>query len=148
MNNTLKNVFLAGLLAALPLAVSAQPDQEQLTERSCEQVVNMLEGGDEPAEVVTAMVDSGMALTGATVFAMECAPEQYREALAEAGVGLAPNIREAESVVAAVNYAYGEGSVEATAARNADKQYKKTEKQPNQYKVDKKPGQGGGVSPS
>ena len=148
MRKTLTNLFLAGLLAALPLAVTAQPDEEQLAERSCEQVVSMLDAGDTPAEVVTAMVDSGMALTGATVFAMECAPEQYREALAEAGVNLAPNIREAESVVAAVTYAFGEGSAEAKAARKADKQYKKKEKQPKKHKVDKKPGQGGGVSPS
>ena len=148
MKNTLTNLFLASLLAALPLAVSAQPEEEQLVERSCEQVVNMLENGDTPAEVITAMVDSGMALTGATVFAMECAPENYREALAEAGVNLAPNIREAESVVAAVTYAYGEGSAEAKAARKADKQFKKKEKQPKKHKVDKKPGQGSGVSPS
>ena len=148
MRKTLTNLFLAGLLAALPLAVTAQPDEEQLAERSCEQVVSMLDAGDTPAEVVTAMVDSGMALTGATVFAMECAPEQYREALAEAGVGLAPNIREAESVVAAVTYAYGEGSAEVNAARKADKQYKKKEKPPKQYKVDKQSGQGSGVSPS
>jgi hypothetical protein len=147
MNNTLTNLFLAGLLAALPPAVNAQPEQEQV-ERSCEQVVDMLDAGDTAAEVVTAMVDSGMALAGAAVFAMECAPEQYREALAEAGVGLAASIREAESVVAAVTFAYGEGSAEAKAARQADQQFKKKEKQPRKHKVDHKPGQGSGVSPS
>ena len=34
MRKTLTNLFLAGLLAALPLAVTAQPDEEQLAERT------------------------------------------------------------------------------------------------------------------
>lgn len=148
MKNTLTTVFLAGLLAALPLAGNAQPPQEQEEERSCEQVENMLAAGDTPAEVVAAMVDTGMALTGATVFAMECAPEGRRAELAEAGVELAPNILAAESVVAAVNYAFGEGSVESNAADKAGKKYKKKAKKPKEYKPKNNPGQGGGVSPS
>ena len=145
MKNTLANILLAGLLAALPMVAASQEPQ---VERSCEQVENMLKAGSTPTEVVAAMFDTGMALTGATVFAMKCAPAENREALAEAGVGLATTIIGAESVVAAVTDAFGEGSAETKAARKAAKQYKKQAKQPRQYNGDKRPGGSVGVSPS
>jgi hypothetical protein len=148
MKNTLTNLLFTVLLAALPVAGSALPEPEREVERSCEQVENMLRAGDSPAEVVTAMVNSGMTLTGATVFAMECAPEDRRQAIAQAGVELAPTIIAAESVVAAVNYAYGEGSPEVSAAHKAAKQYKKTAGKPREYEPGNNPGQGAGVSPS
>jgi hypothetical protein len=136
---------LAGLLAAVPLvASSAEPE----VERSCEQVDYMLGAGFTPAEVVAAEVDAGMALTGATVFAMECAPGQYRQALAAAGVGLANSIIEARSVVDAVSYAYGDNAPETDAAREANRKYERLAKQPDVYKGNIKPTGGGGVSPS
>lgn len=145
MNNFLRNLLLVGLLAAMPLvATSADPQAE----RSCEQVEDMLKSGFSPAEVVTAMVDSGMALSAGTVFAMECASAQYREAIAAAGVGLASSTAGAESVLWAVVDAFGEYSPEATAARDALKQYKKMQDQPSVYKGSTNPTGGGGVSPS
>tara|TARA_R110001599_G_scaffold353885_1_gene602430 strand:- start:1928 stop:2368 length:441 start_codon:yes stop_codon:yes gene_type:complete len=145
MKNTVFNFILAGVLAALPLAAYAQLDPPT----SCEQVEDMLSNGSSSAEVVNAMIDSGMALTGATVFAMECADAQYRIAIAEAGVGLASNLNEARGVVRAVADAYGESSDETNAARKAFEASEKMAKQPKEYKSDFTP-QGGGadVSPS
>ncbi len=145
MKNTLANVIFFGLMAALPLAATSEESQ---AERSCEQVEKMLKSGFSPAEVVTAMVDSGMALSEATVFAMKCAPAQYRQAIAAAGVGLANSIAGAESVALAVADAYGDYAPETEAARDALQQYKRMERQPKVYKGDTKPTGGGGVSPS
>ena len=148
MNNTLANLLLVGLLAAIPMTGVAQTGQQEVGDRSCEQVDEMLAAGDMPAEVIAAMVDAGMTLAGATVFSMTCAPAERREALAEAGVGLAPNISVAESVVAAVAYTYSEGSPEALAASKAFDKLRKTFKQPQEYRPKNSPGQSNGVSPS
>lgn len=146
MKDTLMNFALASLLAALPLAASAQIPGE---DRSCQQVEDMLAAGKSPAEVVTAMVNTNMALTGATVFAMECAGEADRAAIAAAGVGLATTTDEAKGVVRAVVHAAGESSAEAKAARDALKSEKKQPKPPKGYKTDYTPhGGGDDVSPS
>jgi uncharacterized membrane-anchored protein len=145
MKNTLANIFLFSLLSMLSLAAASEEAQ---AERSCEQVEDMLKSDFSPADVVTAMVDSGMALPEATVFAMKCAAAQYREAIGAAGVGLANSIAGAESVVWAVADVYGEYAPETEAARDALQQYKKMERQPTIYNGDTKPTGGGGVSPS
>jgi len=145
MKNTVFKLLLAGMLAVLPLAGHAQLDPPT----SCQQVEDMLANGSTPAEVITAMVDSGMALSGATVFAMECAGAQYRSAIAEAGVGLASNLNEGRGVVRAVADTYGESSDETKAARKALKKAEKMAKQPKEYKSDYTPHGGGeDVSPS
>lgn len=144
MKSMATNVLLAGLLTLFPLFASAQLQDEL----SCEEVEDMLEAGRSPAEVVNALYQRGMALTGATVFAMECVGDPHRVAIAEAGVGLASNIKEATGVARAVAYASGESSSEALAARKALQTAEQLAKQPETYKSDYTPHGGGAISPS
>jgi hypothetical protein len=145
MKSTVINLVVASLLGALPVLAIARADPGE----SCARVENLLEDGIAPVDVVTATVTSGKTLAGATVFAMECADQAYRMAIAEAGVALAGNINEARGVARAVAVAAGEGAPEALAARKALENFIKTARPPAQYKSDYTPhGGGGDVSPS
>lgn len=145
MKSTVINLVVTGLLAALPLAAIAQSEAGG----SCTRVADLLQGGTAPSEVVSTLVTSGKTLAGATVFAMECADEAYRVAIAEAGVTLAGNINQARGVTRAVAYAAGETAAETIAARKALDNFVKTARPPAQYQSDYTPHGGGeDVSPS
>jgi hypothetical protein len=143
MKTVLVKLFLPVLFTATPLIAGAQPASEREDERSCAQVEDLLAAGSSPAEVVTALVDGGMALTGATVFAVECAPEANREALARAGVELASNIQQGQGVVQAVSFAFGEQAPVTLAASSAYTDWVKTFAQPAEYQNDYTPHGGG-----
>ena len=145
MKSSVIHFVLAGLLGALPMLTIAQPDSGD----SCARVENQLEEGMAPTDVVTATVTSGKTLAEATVFAMACADQAYRVAIAEAGVALAGNINQARGVARAVAFAAGEGAPETLAARKALDKFIKTARPPAQYKSDYTPHGGGeDVSPS
>lgn len=144
MKNRLFNSLLTVVLTLLPAWASAQSEEDE----SCDEVEQMLEAGNSPAEVIAATVDSGMTVTEATVFAMVCGGESNRVVIATAGVGLAGSLPEARSVVVAVVATAGETSPEAAAVRQAYKAYEKTARQPEGYKTDYTPHGGGAVSPA
>ena len=145
MKSTVINLVVTGLLAALPLAAIAQSEAGA----SCGQVEDLLAGGAAPSEVISAMVKAGKTLAGATVFAMECADQSYRVAIAEAGVALAANVNQARGVATAVAFAAGESAAETVAARKGLDNFVETARPPAQYKSDYTPHGGReDVSPS
>ncbi|MEM9090606.1 MAG: hypothetical protein AAGC93_17885 [Cyanobacteria bacterium P01_F01_bin.53] len=147
MKSTLLRSLLLASAVSLPLIANAQPPLDPPT--SCEQVEELIRNGSTPEVIIETLMNSGMALTGATVFAVECAGPQYRVPLAEAGVGLASNLREANGVVRAVAFAFGESSPETVAARSAFASAEKLAKQPPEYKSNYTPHGGGEeISPS
>ncbi|MEM9149500.1 MAG: hypothetical protein AAGB19_03485 [Cyanobacteria bacterium P01_F01_bin.3] len=147
MNNAVLKVVLVWVALAASMLTHAQPRLDPPT--SCDQVEELIRNGSTPEVIIQTLMSSGMALTGATVFAVECAGPQYRVPLAEAGVGLATNLREANGVVRAVAFAYGETSAETVAAREAFQSAEKLAKQPPEYKSNYTPHGGGEeISPS
>lgn len=146
MKYTALNIMLVALLASLSLASFAETQLEEALD--CEEVENMVRAGSTPSDIVDHLYHSGMALSGATVLAMECGGQENRVATAEAGVGLAGNLVQANSVVRAVAEAAGETGPETVAARRAYGNAERLAKQPDGYRGDYTPQGGTGVSPS
>jgi hypothetical protein len=141
---TLFGLCLSGLLFIQPLAANPQPEEDE----SCQRVDKRLQGGDSAKEVITGVVDGGMSLTEATVFAMVCGGQGNRVAMVTAGVALAGSLAEAQSVVSGVIAAAGEGSPEAVAVHEAFNAYKRTAKQPAVYEKEHIPQGGFVISPA
>ena len=141
---TLLNLCLAGVFAVLPLTAVAVVEGDE----SCERVERLLQAGISAKGVVAEVVDGGMTLTEATVFAMACAGQDNRIAIATAGVALAGSLSEAQAVVTGVVAAAGETSQEAAAVREAFNTYKRTAKQPAVYEREHIPHGGFVVSPA
>ena len=141
--------FLTGLAGAWMLVLFSLTASAALeTDPSCERIEQMLVMGSPPHDVLAAVVNDGMSLVEATVFAMVCGGQENRIDIVTAGVEMADSLAEARSVVAAVVAATGDSSPESAAARAALDTYEKTARQPDVYESDYIPHGGGGVSPS
>lgn len=141
--------LLTGLAGACVLVLFSMAASAELeTDPSCERTEQMLVVGSSPGDVVAAVVNDGMSLVEATVFAMVCGGQENRIDIVTAGVEMADSLAEARSVVAAVVAATGDSSPESAAARATLDTYEKTARQPDVYESDYIPHGGGGVSPS
>jgi hypothetical protein len=143
MKNTFLTVFFASLLALLPLGANAVENQAAYDE-----VISSLAASTAPADIISSLVNNhGMTLTAATVFAMVSGGQDNRVAFATAGIGLAGNLAQAQSVANGVKATAGQSGVVADAVDAALEQYVRTMPQPNVYEDDYSPA-GGGVSPA
>jgi hypothetical protein len=128
MKPSLLALFLSGLLA-IPLAVVAQ-DEEKL---SCDAVLSLLASGSSAAEVVRATVATGMGLAEATVHAIECGGDENQETIARAGIEMAGNLPQAQSVADAVLASVGQTGPVADAVQVALQDYIRYMPQPDVY---------------
>jgi hypothetical protein len=144
VTNLLTGLAGAWMLVLFSLTASAELE----TDPSCERIEQLLVMGSSPHDVLAAVVNDGMSLVEATVFAMVCGGQENRIDIVTAGVEMADSLAEARSVVAAVVAATGDSSAESAAARAALDTYEKTARQPDVYESDYIPHGGGGVSPS
>jgi hypothetical protein len=143
MKNAFFTVFFASLLALLPLGANAVESQAAYDE-----VISSLAASTAPADIISSLVNNhGMTLTAATVFAMVSGGQDNRVAFATAGIGLAGNLAQAQSVANGVKATAGQSGVVADAVDAAMEQYVRTMPQPNVYEDDYSPA-GGGVSPA
>jgi hypothetical protein len=143
MNRQLSRAFIAGFLLLHALCGYGQAEET----RSCEPVQSLLARGTAPEDVVRAVVDTGMTLGEATVFAMVCGGEANRVAIATAGVSLAGNLAQAKSVANSVLATAGETGPVAGAVDAALQDYVKNMPQPSVYEDQYTP-HGGGASPA
>ena len=142
MRNALPVMCLCGLLAAIPLGVSAQVEEQQ----SCDNISELLAGGSSAGDVVRATMATGMNLVEATVFAMVCGGEANREAIATAGIEAAGNLAQAQSVAYAVLATAGQTGPVADAVRLAMDDYARHMPQPDVYQDEFTPTGGGVIS--
>jgi hypothetical protein len=143
MKSTILNVFLASLLALMPLAASALENEAAYND-----VVSSLDGGTSSGDIISALIkDYDMTLAEATVFAMVSGGQANRVAFATAGVELASNLPQAQSVANAVKATAGDPGAVATAVDQAMEEYARHMPQPDVYKDDYSP-KGGAVSPA
>lgn len=152
MPNTLLRICLAGLLALGAAIASAQDTGAPTSisedeQESCTKIRNDLLAGSSPDQVVRATVTAGKTLAEATVFAMVCGGEDYRAAVAAAGVAAAGNLAQAQFVATAVMAAAGQTGPVADAVRAEVETYARNMPQP-QVHEDRYTPYGGGVSPA
>jgi hypothetical protein len=143
MRCAILNVFLASLLALMPLAASALENEAAYND-----VVTSLEGGTTAGDIIRALVkDYDMTLAEATVFAMVAGGQANRVAFATAGIESAGNLAQAQSVANAVKAAAGDTGAVATAVDQAIAKYAELMPQPNVYEDEYSP-TGGAISPA
>lgn len=145
MKNALLQWYLAGWLAVMPVVASAQTVATD--KQSCDRVRYLLDVGSPAGAVVRDTVAAGMTLAEATVFAMVCGGEENRVAIATAGVELAGNLAQAQSVATAVKATAGQTGAVAVAVDKAMLEYARLMPQPNVHQDEYTP-TGGGVSPA
>ena len=139
---------LSGAIIASFVLLQALSGYGQVEDpRSCEPVLSSLAQRASPEDVVSAVVDMGMTLGEATVFAMVCGGEANRVAIATAGVGLAGNLAQAKSVANSVLATAGETGPVASAVEVALQDYVENMPQPSVYEDEYTP-HGGGASPA
>jgi hypothetical protein len=137
------NVFLASLLALMPLAASALENEAAYND-----VISSLDGGATPGDIIRALVnDYDMTLAEATVFAMVSGGQANRVAFATAGIESAGNLAQAQSVAYAVKAAAGDTGAVATAVDQAIAKYAELMPQPSVYEDEYSP-TGGAISPA
>lgn len=126
MPSPVLKLLAACCLLSMPIMSHAQDAQDapavaavEQQPPSCVDLLEMLHAGAAAEAVVRAVVATGMSLAEATVHAMGCGGDSYRNAIAVAGVKLASTLAQAQSVANAVIAAAGENSELAAAVRKA-----------------------------
>lgn len=153
MKTQVFTLLAASCLLLLPVAGNAQdapdvPAAAAHEKRDCAELLAMLEAGESEETVVRAVVETGMSLSEATVYAMLCGGDSYRLAIAVAGVTLSSTLAQAQSVANAVIAAAGDNSDVAIAVREAVIVIAKGLPQPGVYVDEYTPTGGTDVSPA
>ncbi len=146
MKISLLPLFLAGLMAYLPLSATALMDKREARDT----VVNMLGESQSAAAVIAALVADGRGLIDATIFALVSGGEENREAIARAGIASAGSLAEAQSVANALIATAGATGPLADVVAQEMKAYRETLTPPSTYQGSGIATGGGGqaVSPS
>lgn len=146
MQKLMMTLWLATAMAFIPLAASAQ----SVEEGAYVEVVEALAKNTSHADIIKDLIDKhGMTLSAATVFAMVSGGQENRVAFAEAGVGLATNLAQAQGVATAVKATAGDTGAVATAVDVAVDDFAAAMSQPSVYEQEYSPTGGGqDVSPS
>lgn len=129
MKDTLLKLCLRGLFIGVVLSAGAQAAQQP----SCASIQKSLAGGSSADAVIRTVVESGMSLADATVYALVCVGEENPEAIATAGIEAAGNLPQAQSVATAVLATTGETGPVAEAVRAAMHEYTRRMPQPDVY---------------
>jgi hypothetical protein len=118
-----------------------------IEERSCDCLARMLDEGASAEDVVRVGIDADLDLAESTLFAMGCGGEDNQVAIAIAGVRLASNLSQAQTVANAVLANFGETGEIADAVREAVRLVARDLPQPGVF-VDEYIPTGSDVSPA
>jgi hypothetical protein len=144
MTKSFCHLLLAGFMALMPFAVSAQ-DSTAATEA----VNASLMSGTSHADIIRALTEEphNMSLAEATVFAMNAGGDANRTAFVAAGIQSASTLPQAQSVATAVKASAGETGAVADAADAAMLEYARLMDQPFIHHDEDLPTGGGNRSP-
>jgi hypothetical protein len=145
MKKSLIVLCLSSLFACIPVLVVAQVEASS----PCENVRGMLGDGRSAGDVIRTIMETGMSLADATVYAMNCVGEENPQAIATAGIEEADNLAQAHVVAEAVLAVTGQTGPVADAVQVALQEYARHMPQPDVYRDEYTPTGGtGAVSPA
>ena len=142
MKKSVPGFYCTTLFLLLSMASVAQ-DRGSV---ACDPVRAQVQAGTSAADMVKSVMVTGVSLAEATVLAMNCTAEDSWEAIAVAGVAMADNLAQAQSVADAVLASAGQTGAVADAVQVALQDYIKHMPQPDVYEDEYTPTGGSAVN--